>query len=118
MLKERRLAAEIVAEALFAAEKAIDAAITSTAALAGLMPVTRQTANLSAVVGQDAIMGAIETMQALGVARQNIIATHKSLSVAQRDIGLGAIAFGNMGEKPEEAPAPTGRLGIVAGRAG
>lgn len=113
MLKQRRLAAETVAEALFAAEQAIDAAITQTAALAGLMPISRQNANLSAVVGQDAIMGAIETMQALGVARQSIVATHKSLSVAQRDIGLGAVAFGNMGEKPAET-VPTGRLGVVA----
>jgi hypothetical protein len=115
MLKERRLAAETVAEALFAAEQAIDAAIASTAALAGIMPTTRQNANLSAIVGQEALMGAIETMQALGMARQNIVATHKSLSVAQRDIGLGAISFGNMGEKPEEVP-PTGRLEIVKTR--
>lgn len=113
MLKERRLAAETVAEALFAAEKAIDAAIAQTAALAGLMPTSRQHANLSAVVGQDALMGAIETMQALGVARQNIVATHKHLSVAQRDIGLGAVAFGNAGEKPDAVVPPSGRLGVV-----
>ena len=56
MLKQRRAAAEIVAEALFAAEKAIDDAIAQTAALAGLMPVSRQDANLSAVVGQDALV--------------------------------------------------------------
>lgn len=111
MLKERRLAAETVAEALFAAEQAIDAAITQTAALAGLMPASRQSANLSAIVGQDAIMGAIETMQALGVARQSIVATHKSLSVAQRDIGLSAVSFGNSGEKPP--PPNTGRLHAV-----
>lgn len=112
MLKERRLAAETVAEALFAAEKAIDAAIAQTATLAGLMPTTRQDARLSAVVGQEALMRAIETMQALGVARQNIVETHKQLSVAQRDIGLGAISFGNAGEKPESVP-PSGRLGVV-----
>jgi len=112
MLKQRRMAAETVAEALFAAEQAIDAAIAQTAALAGLMPTSRQEANLSAIVGQDALMGAIETMQALGVARQNIVATHKHLSVAQRDIGLGAVAFGNAGEKPDEV-IPTGRLGVV-----
>jgi hypothetical protein len=113
MLKERRQAAETVAEALFAAEKAIDIAISQTAALAGLMPTTRQDARLSAIVGQDALMGAIETMQALGVARQNIVDTHKHLSVAQRDIGLGAISFGDAGEKP---PAPTGsaRLTVAA----
>lgn len=116
MLKERRLAAENVAEALFAAEKAIDAAIAQTAALAGLMPATRQNAKLSAIVGQDALMGAIETMQALGLARQNIVATHKHLSVAQRDIGLGAVSFGNSGEKPPEVPPAIARLEVVAER--
>ena len=114
MLKERRMAAEAVAEALFAAEKAIDAAITQTATLAGLMPTSRQSANLSAIVGQDALMGAIETMQALGVARQNIVATHKSLSVAQRDIGLSAISFDDFGGGGEKPPEPsTGRLHAV-----
>jgi len=113
MLKQRRLAAETVAEALFAAEKAIDAAISQTALLAGLMPSTRQNANLSAIVGQDALMGAIETMQALGLARQNIVATHKQLTIAQRDIGLGAVAFGGGGEKPP--PPPTfGQLHAVS----
>lgn len=112
MLKQRRQAAETVAEALFAAEKAIDAAISQTALLAGLMPSTRQDANLSAIVGQDALMGAIETMQALGLARQNIVATHKQLSIAQRDIGLGAVAFGTGGEKPPPPPQ-TGFLTVV-----
>lgn len=113
MLKERRLAAETVAEALFAAEKAIDAAITQTAALAGLMPATRQDANLSAIIGQDALMRAIETMQALGVARQNIVATHQQLSVAQRDIGLGAVSFGTGGDK-NPTPTTTGHLAVVS----
>lgn len=116
MLKERRLAAETVAEALFAAEQAIDAAISQTAALAGLMPTSRQNANLSAVVGQDALMGAIETMQALGLARQNIVATHKSLAETQRAIGLGAVAFGNLGEKPDKVET-SGRLGVVGAAA-
>ncbi len=112
MLKQRRLAAETVAEALFAAEKAIDVAIAQTAALAGLMPATRQDANLAAIVGQNALMGAIETMQALGVARQNIVETHKQLSVAQRDIGLGAVSFGGGGDKPP-TPETSGRLSVV-----
>ena len=110
MLKQRRLAAETVAEALFAAEKAIDAAISRTANLAGLMPTSREDANLSALIGQDALMSAIETMQALGVARQNIVDTHRRLSAAQRDIGLSAVSFGSGGEKP---PTPTGQLEIV-----
>jgi hypothetical protein len=110
MLKQRRLAAETVAEALFAAEKAIDAAIFRTASLAGLMPSSREDANLSALIGQDALMSAIETMQALGLARQNIVDTHRRLSIAQRDIGLSAVSFGSGGEKP---PTPSGQLEIV-----
>ena len=115
MLKERRLAAETVAEALFAAEKAIDAAITQTAALAGVMPASRQSANLAAAVGQDALMSAIQTMQALAHAREGIVATHKHLSVAQHDIGLSRVAFGDGGDKP---PSPgidsTGHLTVAA----
>ncbi|ADG12006.1 hypothetical protein B7G68_18340 [Caulobacter segnis] len=114
MLKQRRLAAETVAEALFAAERAIDAAIASTATLAGLMPTTRQEANLSALVGQDALMSAINTMQALGVARENIVVTHKHLSVAQHDIGLAAISFGQAPEKPGDGATRTGRLSVAA----
>jgi hypothetical protein len=109
MLKQRRAAAETVAEALFAAEKAIDLAISSTANLAGLIPSTRQNANLSAIVGQNALMAAIQTMQALGAARENIVDTHKHLSVAQRDIGLAAVSFGSGGDKPP-TPETTGRL--------
>ncbi|WP_223391671.1 hypothetical protein [Caulobacter segnis] len=93
MFKQRRMAAVTVAEALFAAEKAIDAAIASTAALAGLMPTTRQEAKLSALIGQDAIMSAISTMQALGVAREGIVTTHKHLTVAQHDIGLSSMSL-------------------------
>lgn len=110
MLKERRQAAEAVAEALFAAEKAIDAAIASTATLAALMPASRQAANLSAVVGQDALMSAINTIQALGVAREGIVTTHKHLSVTQHDIGLARVSFGDMAEKPG---SPTITVGLT-----
>jgi len=113
MLKERRQAAQTVADALFAAEKAIDAAISSTAALTGLMPTTRQSARLSALIGQEALMAAIETMQALGQAREGIVTTHKHLSTAQHDIGLSAVAFGDGAEKPP-TPATYGRLTVAA----
>jgi len=113
MLKQRRLAADAVAKALFDAEKAIDAAIASTANLAGLMPVSRQHANLSVLVGQDALMSAIETMQALGHARGNIVETHRHLSLTQRDIGLSAVTlFGGGGDKPP-TPGLTGHLSAV-----
>ncbi|MGR4864583.1 hypothetical protein [Caulobacter sp. LARHSG274] len=111
MLKERRDAAEAVAEALFVAEKAIDAAIASTAALTTLMPTSREAARLSVMIGQDALLSAIETMRALGLARQNIVDTHKNLSQAQHDIGLSAVSFGGGGEKPP--PSLIGSLRAV-----
>lgn len=100
MLKQRRELATKVADSLFAAEKAIDAAITRTAYLVGLMPEVRDDANLSALIGQDALKQAIEAMAALGEARHGICQTHRELSVAQRDIGLGAVSFGGSNPKP------------------
>lgn len=95
MLKERRLIAQSVADQLFAAEAAIDAAIAATATLTGLMPSIRADARLSALIGQDAIMQASQTCSELVQARGSIVATHKALSVAQREMGLGAVAFGS-----------------------
>jgi methyl-accepting chemotaxis protein len=97
MLKQRRHAAEQVAESLFAAEAAIDAALACTAKLAGQMPSVRQDARLSALIGQGAIEQAIEAMSALSQARRSICATHKELSMAQGHIGLGAARLDGTG---------------------
>jgi hypothetical protein len=112
MLKGRRHAAEQVAASLIAAETAIDSALTLTAKLAGQMPAMRADAGLSALIGQSALERAIDAMTALGVARNHIVATHKELSVAQTQIGLGAInvvADGGMGAKPPSMVLPAER---------
>lgn len=107
MLKQRRMAAQQVADSLFESEAAIDAAITAVAKLAGVMPAVRADANLSALIGQGALERAIQAMSELGSARRAIVETHKELSIAQRDIGLGAVAFGTGEEKPPAAPTAT-----------
>ena len=117
MLKERRIAANKIAEQLFAAEAAIDAAIGAVAQLTAVMPMARQEANLSACIGQDALMGAMQTCQQLIEARGRIIATHAALRAAQTKIGLDAVNF--LGRcPPEEASltetAPTRRFTIAA----
>jgi hypothetical protein len=118
MLKERRLAANKVAEQLFAAEAAIDAAVAAVAQLTAVMPVATQEANLAACIGQEALMGAMQTCQQLIEARARIIATHASLRQAQTRIGLDAVNF--MGRCPPEegaltdAAAPARRLTIAA----
>jgi hypothetical protein len=91
MLKERRMVAEQIASALFEAEAAIDAALSKTAQLTGIMPALREKAGLSALVGQEALERASQTIAALAEARRNIVETHKELSVAQEQVGLGAV---------------------------
>src|SRR3954462_10689065 len=101
MLKQRRMVAEQIAAALFEAEHAIDAAITKTATLTGVMPQLRREAGASALIGQDAVERASQAIMALAEARRAIVETHKELSIAQAQIGLGAVSFDpGSGEKP------------------
>ena len=91
MLKQRRMVAEHIASALFEAEAAIDAALSKTAALTGAMPALRREAGASALIGQDALEHASQAIMALAEARRAIVETHKELSIAQAQIGLGAV---------------------------
>jgi hypothetical protein len=102
MLKQRRMVAEQIASALFEAETAIDAALSKTATLTGVMPSLRQQAGLSALIGQDALERATQAIAALADARRAIVETHKELSLAQEQIGLGAVMFGDTGKPPVE----------------
>jgi hypothetical protein len=114
MLKQRRMVAEQIACALFEAEAAIDMALAKTAALTGVMPMLRKDAGASALIGQDAIERASNAIMALAEARRAIVETHKELSVAQGQIGLGAVVMSDPtgGDKPPEtvASAPERRL--------
>jgi hypothetical protein len=92
MLKERRAAVETVAEALWAAEAAIDMALSKTACLTGTIPEVSKTARLATEIGQNAMERISQTIMALTEARRAIVETHKELTVAQHQIGMGAIA--------------------------
>ena len=97
MLKQRRQVAEQIASALFEAEHAIDAALAKTAALTGVMPQLRLEAGASALIGQDAVERASQAIMALAEARRAIVETHKELSIAQTQIGLGAVTLQDPG---------------------
>jgi hypothetical protein len=109
MLKERRMVAEQIAEALFEAEAAIDAAISKTAQLTGVMPALRTQAGASALIGQHAVEHGSQAIMALAEARRAIVETHKELSVAQEQIGLGAVMVGTDGTKPPTTAIRAGR---------
>lgn len=100
MLKQRREAAEQVAQKLYAAEAAIDAAMTATAALAGIMPAVREGAGLSALYGQQALERAAEAVSALTVARGKVVETHKELSITKDQLGLRHVAIDGSIDKP------------------
>ena len=119
MLKQRRLVADQVAASLFEAEAAIDAALAKAAALAGIMPGLRAEAGISALIGQGAVERAGEAFTALATARRAICETHMELSIAQRQMGLGAVMYGDSLPKPHMAAeaAPDLRLAPRAGRA-
>ena len=114
MLKQRRLVAEQIAAALFEAESAIDAALAKTAQLTGVMPALRAQSGASALIGQEAVERASQAIVALAEARRAIVETHKELFTAQVLMGLGAVAFGDVGPKPPPLAAhidqPTERV--------
>ena len=111
MLKQRRQVAEQIAGALFEAEAAIDQALAKTAALAGVMPSLRREAGASALIGQDAVERASQAIMALADARRAIVETHKELSIAQSQIGLGAVVLMDPvgGDKPPTGFVSEGR---------
>jgi hypothetical protein len=117
------MVAEQIAGALFEAEAAIDAAICKTAALTGVMPALRKDAGASALIGQDAVERASQAIMALAEARRAIVETHKELSIAQAQIGLGAVMLGDAGgDKPppsfaQHEPPQIGRRALRPVRA-
>lgn len=113
-----RLAANEIAAKLISAEAAIDAAVAAVAALTAALPLASQQAKVGMHVGHEALMHAMESCSALVKARTNIIRSHKALAVAQHEVGLGAVMFGDT-NCPESAilqdqAAPARHLAAVA----
>jgi len=104
MLKERRMAAEQIAAALWDAESAIDVALTKTATFTGAIPALRRQAGASALIGQEAMERASQAVMALAEARRALVEAHKELTVAQHQVGLGAITMNGTGTG--KAPIP------------
>jgi hypothetical protein len=106
MLKERRMAAEQIAHALWDAEGAIDVALTKTANFTGAIPAFRRAAGASALIGQEAMEHASQAVMALAEARRALVEAHKELTIAQGQVGLGAVVMvdGGLGKPPTSVP--------------
>jgi hypothetical protein len=97
MLKERRMAAEQIATALWDAESAVDVALTKTATFTGAIPALRKQAGASALIGQEAMERASQAVMALAEARRALVEAHKELTLAKEQVGLGAITMEEVG---------------------
>jgi hypothetical protein len=111
MLKERRLAAEQIAQALWDAESAVDVALTKTAAFTGAIPALRRQAGASALIGQEAMERASQAVMALAEARRALVEAHKELTIAKEQVGLGAVVMNDTGTgKPPITIEATARV--------
>lgn len=113
MPRLRREVATKVAENLFATETAVDEALAKAAQFMGMMPAARQEARLSAVVGQDVFDRVMAALAALNDARREMVAAHHALSEVQGQMGLGAVNFGGLIDKPAYASVQARRMQLV-----
>lgn len=102
MLAKRRAAMDAVAPELIAMEVVIDDAILQSTRLTATLITERRNAGLSAIIGQEALERSGVTFSTLIAARREIVATHEELGTLKKRIGLGAVAFGGGGDKPDE----------------
>lgn len=104
-----------VAGELNATEQAVDAAIARATALVQSMIGGRTALGISPVVGADAQTKALETIAALGMARQAMVACHTEMAKDHRRMGFGVYAEGGMDKYPEGTrPATTGEQRLRA----
>lgn len=102
-----------MADDLNSTEQAVDAAIAKATTLIQSMIGTRTSLGLSPVVGADAQAKALESIAALGAARQAIVACHEELAKDHRRLGWGTYALGVLDKVPAEERPTQGRLRAV-----
>lgn len=99
-----------VASDLYASEKAIDAAIAQATAMLQTMMAARTELDLSAVAFTESQAKAMQTLVALGAARDAIVSCHGELQKDHRRMGWGVFASGPL-NKPADGDQPYGTRG-------
>lgn len=92
---------------LHATEQAVDAAIGQATTLVQTMIGARAALSVSPVAGAGSQAKAMETIAALGVAREAIVACHAELQRDHRKMGWGVYAVGPV-DKPDDWETPVG----------
>ena len=112
----RMEAGQRVATALFDTETAIDQALQSASVFVTVMSSVRLDNNIAATVGAQAMSNACGAIQALGSARQQIVAAHDVLDDAKALVGLRNVRMGGtgMGKPEKDVPRTSGQLADAA----
>ena len=100
-MERSEVVASIAAE-LHATEKAIDTAITQATTLVQTMIGARAALSLSPVAAAGSQTRAMETIAALGAAREAIVACHAEMQKDHRKLGWGVYAIGPLNKPGEE----------------
>lgn len=112
MLKERRRAAELVANDFLQAESAIDAAAMHAMACVTTMLAQRREARLPVTVGLEALQIVSEAANDMVRVRQRIIEAHALLVEARADIGVRS--YGDQSECPPDYMSATAAPHLAA----
>lgn len=118
---ERNEVVASVASDLHATEAAIDAAITQATTLVQSMIGARAALSLSPVSAAGSQIKAMETIAALGAAREAIVACHAEMQKDHRRLGWGTYATGPMNkpndwwkDDPNAPERPIGHLRVAS----
>jgi hypothetical protein len=107
MLNERLGAAKAVAAELFSAEAEVEDAIVRASRLAIAIVEGRKSAKLPITTGQQGLGHVVRATANLVDARAEIGAAHAAFHADQIDIGLKAVAFGELWECPDNPKKPS-----------
>lgn len=101
MLNQRLAFAKGVAEELFPAEADLESAIVHASRLTIALVEGRKTANLPITTGQEGLELISRAAAKLVEARGDVGAAHAAFRVAQNELGLRAVSFGDFWECPD-----------------
>ncbi len=99
---KRSVAVQTGADQLFVVEAKIDDTLAEAAALMTTLSRLRIDGRFSAVLGQDAIVAVGRVVSTLTEARGALVEAHHHLDTVKTQVGCGAMAIGDLQNKPEK----------------
>lgn len=84
-------------------EKAIDDSFAQTASLLAYLPEAREAANLPTATGHKALMRVLASLNAIALAREEIVAAHGAFAETRKELRLPETGLGGLVPCPSES---------------